>query len=323
MNGYRSPYYYNRNLEGYGFYDPMMKYPDFGQGMQQLIQNLAMIKQMKQEQEQQNLLRKQREYERERQQKLDELTRKNIESQIKTRETPQAEPDWMQKAKALVANNPNITIGQALNQVFKIDPEEPLEERIKRFEAEAEAKARGAGTGKFAPPPSTKTIAEIEAETAARARGAGTGRFAPPKPAVPPEEKIKAGATTRQANQKELRDFYKTAPDTGEVRNIIETTRGQIPLSSQGYRLDMPEKYNLAKLNVRDGVATPEDIKIIKNYDAMFKIFQDEIKDYPTFQKWISGSPSAQTKELERIDKNQMKKWYDIYGVKGKFLGIF
>jgi len=136
-----------------------------------------------------------------------------------------------------------------------------------------------------------------------------------------PEEKKRKGASIRDANYREMRDFYKSIPEltekgrikSKELREIVEKQGGGIPTSHQGYRLDMPERYNRAILNQKDGVATVEDTDTIKNYEDMFKIFQDELKDYPTFKSWISSSPAN---KLMGLDKNQMKTWYDIYGHK-------
>ena len=97
------------------------------------------------------------------------------------------------------------------------------------------------------------------------------------------------------------------------IRKIIERQGGGGPISQQGYKLDMPEQYNRAILNQRDGVATVEDKSIIENYDTMFRVFQDGLEGYPTFRNWISSSPST---KLTWLDKNQMKIWYDIYGRK-------
>ena len=72
----------------------------------------------------------------------------------------------------------------------------------------------------------------------------------------------------------------------------------------------MPEKYNRAILNQKDGVATIEDDSTIRRYEDMFKIFQDELRDYPTFKNWLSASPIT---KMAGIDKSQMKIWYDIY----------
>jgi len=145
------------------------------------------------------------------------------------------------------------------------------------------------------------------------------------KQELTPEEKRRKGASIRDSNIRELRDFYKNIPeliDKGqikprELRKIIGKQGGGTPVSQQGYRLDMPERYNRAILNQKDGVATIEDEDIIKNYEDMFKIFQDELKDYPTFKNWINNSPIS---NLVGLDKNQMKIWYDIYAEKESFL---
>jgi len=213
-------------------------------------------------------------------------------------------------------------IYQARNQAPPRPPEE--------IEAEAYARTIGGQKAKREVPTPTKPSAyEIKKKDLDRALKGGeitkeeyNQALFNLKKEVTPDETRRKGATIRDANRRELRDFYKGAIsdhikngriDARFLKNIVKEQGGGRPISSQGYFLDMPEKYNLALLNQRDGVATSEDIDTINKYNAMFRYFQDyAVKNYPSFKDWL--------KSIERkkkgLDKMQIKNWYEIYNIK-------
>lgn len=303
MDGrYRQGYYPERKAQG--FYDPYQKGPAWGQGITQLIKDFMMMKQLKEE-------RGEKEWERGFKERGREIEERELESQAKYREAltekalrppaPPKTPDYFQKATDLVTAGVAKNIGEGLTMALKIEQEPRDAYTLRKRDLEKALKLGTINQEQF-----NKSLFNLKQE-------------------LTPEEKRRKGASIRDSNARELRDFYKSIPeliDKGrikakELRKMVERTGGGDPVSQQGYRLDMPEQYNRAILNQRDGVATVEDKNTIKNYEDMFKIFKDELKDYPTFKGWISSSP---IRNLVGLDKNQMKMWYDIYAEKESFL---
>ena len=100
-----------------------------------------------------------------------------------------------------------------------------------------------------------------------------------------------------------------------KLRKIVERQEGGLPLSSQGYRLDMPERYNRAILNKRDGVATAENLDVIMKYDAMFRVFQDRLLggEVNTWKKFLTSEYTRDLRDDPNFDNGQIKLWYDIF----------
>ena len=131
-------------------------------------------------------------------------------------------------------------------------------------------------------------------------------------PKKPTPEEIRAkGASPRQSNATWLRDVYKNV-DPKDVKNPKRLIKG-IPNTRpmiHGVYLDMPYEYNIALLNINDGVATEKDTDIVERYNAMFRIFQEDFlaKRIP----WKQFITSALAKD-PLIDNAQFKVWYDTY----------
>ncbi len=308
MDGYRRRDYGMPQSQG-PWHDPYSKHPNIMGGLRDLLKNFMMMKQLKEERGE-----KEREWEFKEEKRL--MEERDLASMLEYRKAqterisrlpePPVPPDYLRKADSLVAEKVAKDRGEALSMILKIgrEPTDVYSRRKKDLD-----KALKLGT--INQDQYNKSLFGL-------------------KQGLTPDELRRKGASIRDGNARELRDFYKTIPDlidnkgrinTKELRKIIERQGGGGPVSQQGYRLDMPERYNRATLKQRDGVATVEDTNTIRNYEDMFKIFNDELKDYPTFKDWISSSPTA---KLVGLDKNQMKIWYDIYAEKKeKFLGIF
>lgn len=304
---YRGGYGYGIPQSQSPWHDPYQKGPAWGRGIRELLNNMMMMKQLKEE-------RGEKEWERKFEEEKREMEQRDLESLLEYRgaqterllrpPAPPKVPDYYQKATDLVTAGVAKNIGEGLTMALKIEQEPKNAYTLKKRDLDKALKLGTINQEQY-----NKALFNLKQE-------------------LSPEEKRRKGATIRDANARELRDFYKGIPElidkgrikANELRKMIEKQGGGIPTSQQGYRLDMPEQYNRAILNQRDGVATAEDKNTIKNYEDMFKIFQDELKDYPTFKDWISSSP---TNKLVGLDKNQMKIWYDIYAEKEKFLGIF
>lgn len=144
------------------------------------------------------------------------------------------------------------------------------------------------------------------------------------KAGLTPEEKRRKGASFRDGNARELRDFYKTIQglidDKGRVvprklRKIVAERGGGPPISSQGHRLDMPERYNRAILNKRDGVATIENLDVIAKYEGMFKVFQDRLLagGIDSFKKFMASADTGDLRGDPNFDIGQIKLWYEIF----------
>ena len=144
------------------------------------------------------------------------------------------------------------------------------------------------------------------------------------KQELTPDERIRKGASIRDANGREIRDFFKTIPGlidnkgrmiSRKLRKIVGEKSGGLPLSSQGYRLDMPERYNRAVLNKRDRVATTENLDVIEKYDAMFEVFQNRLlkRDVNSFKKYMTSPTTKDLRNDPDFDNGQIKLWYDIF----------
>jgi hypothetical protein len=288
-------------------YDPYSKYPDIGSLVQTFMQNMIMQKQMRQGQQQQMWQRGMREK----------------EFGLQEKRLAQEKPPTQQQAKWSMADA-NVASGEwtpEQGQTYKLTGKIPTP-RVK-YPATTATNVKGMfkitdEEWKIMP---TERQGEYFKEFHLRSRP----KAKKVEKVLTPEEKRRRGASTRDGNLREMRDFYKGIPELidrgrikpNELRKMIKKQGGGIPTSPQGYRLDMPEKYNRAILNQRDGVATEEDTNTIKNYENMFKIFQDELKVYPTFKDWLRLSV---TTKLKGLDKNQMKIWYDVYAEKESWL---
>ena len=100
-----------------------------------------------------------------------------------------------------------------------------------------------------------------------------------------------------------------------ELRKIVERQEGGLPFSSQGHRLDMPERYNRAVLNKRDGVATAENLDVIMKYDAMFSVFRDRLmgRGIDSFKNFMTSPDTRDLRDDPNFDNSQIKLWYEIF----------
>lgn len=135
MNGYRQGYM--PRMQGQGFFNPWMKSPDIGGGINALTGIIAQRQAMEQAQEQQAWQRG-----------MEEQKIALAEREVAVRERPEEMriPDWFQKAQTLVATGQAPDLGTAVRMVQGIrTPEEQAE--LARMKAEA------TGTGKYAVKP--------------------------------------------------------------------------------------------------------------------------------------------------------------------------
>lgn len=298
---------YMQGPQGSPGYNPYSKYPDISGLAREFMRNMMMKKQMEQQQQQQTWQRGMEEDRLELQRDRLEQEKPPTQAQQKwsMADANVASGEWTPeqgetykltgkipkprvKYPATTAANVKKTFG-ITDEEWKIMPTERQGEYFKEFHLRSRPK-----------------VGKVEK-------------------VLSPEEKRRKGASIRDGNLREMRDFFKGIPELmeegrikpNELRKMVEKQGGGVPTSPQGYRLDMPEKYNRAILNQGDGVATVEDTGTIKNYENMFKIFQDELKVYPTFKDWLRLSV---TTKLKGLDKNQMKIWYDIYAEKESWL---
>lgn len=286
MNGYGRRGY--PMPQGGAGYNPYSKYPDIAGLADKFMRGMMMMKQMKQQKQQQMW---QRGMEEKKMESLEAYREAQAEAMQRPKQvTPSAR---VQEAREIAAAT-GETVGQVLDRLSREKPPRPAAYTLRKRDLDKALRAKDITQDQY-----TKSLFNIKQE-------------------MTPDEKRRQGASIRDSNAREMRDFYKGIPDliakgrikAKELRKMVKKQGGGIPTSQQGYRLDMPEKYNRAILNQKDGVATVEDTGTIRNYEDMFKIFQEELQTYPTFKDWLANSPVTR---MTGIDKSQMKIWYDIY----------
>lgn len=307
MNRYRSQGYYGRPQSQGPFHDPYQKGPSWGRGISQLIKNFMMLKQL---QEQRGEEREEKEWEKrfeEKEQKRkferwgaqEDLWKAQAE-RVSRPPIPPKTPDYLQKADSLVAEGVAKDRGEALSMILKIG-REPTDVYSRRKGDLGEALKLGTITQEQY----NKSLFNLKQE-------------------LTPEQKRQKGATIRDGNMRELRDFFKTIPGlidnkgrmvSRKLRKMVGKKEGGLPLSSQGYRLDMPEKYNRAILNKRDGVATVENLDVIAKYDAMFSVFRDRLMrgGIDSFKKYMTSPDTKDLRDDPNFDNGQIKLWYEIF----------
>ena len=301
MNGRRG---YPMPQGGAG-YNPYSKYPDIGSLVDKFMQNMMMQKQMKQQQQQQM-------WQRGMQEEQLELQRQRLQQE---KPPTQAEQKWSMADANVASGEWTPEQGETYKLTGKIPrprvkyPATTAANVKKTFEITDEE-------WKIMP---TERQGEYFKEFHLRSRP----KVAKVEKVVTPEEKRRKGATTRDKNKKEMTDFYASIPDLIEkgqikvksLRKMLKKQGGGIPTSQQGYRLDMPSKYNTAVLNKKDGVAIPEDLDIIAKYEAMFGVFKDRLlaKGIDSFEKFMTSMDTIDLRRDPNFDKSQIKRWYDIY----------
>lgn len=277
-------------------------------GMRDLMNMFMMQKQLGAERGEREFERGVEEEERERKFEhwgvLEDLQRARAEK-IRRPEVPEVpeEPEvplYYKKAQDLVKEGLAKDIGEGLSMILKLK-QEPVDVYSRRKKDLDDALELGAITQEQ----HTQSLFNLKA-------------------GLTPEEKRRKGASFRDGNARELRDFYKTIPGlidnkgrivSKKLRKIVAERGGGPPVSSQGYRLDMPERYNRAILNKRDGVATTENLDIIAKYEGMFRVFQDRLLagGIDSFKKFITSADTKDLRDDPNFDNYQIKLWYDIF----------
>jgi hypothetical protein len=339
---------------GNPFWNPYSKYPDVGQGIRSVLNQLWLRKVLRQ-QEQKTQEEAQRQYE------LEERRTKAAEKQAEaayTRATTPS-PEELARRNRDAFGRFMIKSGKwTTEKAWKFSetkqwPDEPItlspgerklvsnklgisEEDIDKLDEGTKKLARHIFQSVATTQP--KTLEEIRAEAEARAKGAGTGKYATPTP--PREPTIASGAPARASNGATISTLLN--PKTGTVPSgdaAIKKAREYIkeglePRMENGYQLDMPAEYNLAMMNLRDEVATPEDEELILEYNTMKAVFMNMI--LPEYQETRRAettnifTPISKLLSRKRggfqyflnsqyakeagLDKNFIKRLFDIYG---------
>ncbi len=274
-------------------------------GMRDLMNMFMMQKQLGEKRGEKELERGVEEEERERRFQhwdvLEGLQKAQTERALRPEVPKEPEaPLYYKKAQDLVSEGVAPTMSEALTMVLKLQ-QEPVDVYSRRKKELDDALELG--------------VITQEQHTQSRFNL---------KAGLTPEEKRRKGASFRDGNARELRDFYKTIPglidNKGRVvskrlRKIVKERGGGPPVSSQGHRLDMPERYNRAILNKRDGVATTENLDIIAKYEGMFRVFQDRLLagDIDSFKKFMTSADTRDLRGDPNFDIGQIKLWYDIF----------
>lgn len=287
-------------MQGGGFYNPFMKKPHYGAGIQQTVQQVMAQKEMRKQQEQREKLLKQ------------QKEQQSFENRMRMLKFLKGmEPSVRMKALDRLVEQKIISPQQKDMTLAGITKIETHQEKIDKITAEVTA--REETKAKFRPEPKptqfemkrTALSARLKAGTITQEQHDEALYNIKPKPSQ--EEIIRKGANPRQSNDTWLKDVYNKV-DSKAVKKEAKKAKARPVV--RGIALDMPYKYNLAILNRNDGVETPEDLDIIQKYDAMFQYFNDTLRVKAEKFKDFMKLPEAKDPDF---DKAQIKIWYDIY----------
>jgi hypothetical protein len=295
------------------FYNPYSPKPDYFGGIAATINNYMMAKQ---EQEDRQLKMQQAEMLRQQQAQQqaieNEYKRAQIEkmmAEANAKATPEPQPgedflaDFQDKMGVSFLSIPDKQKSAAVNQygaIKRAKPTVPFEEELGQFEQKEKIKAKYKGAGTAA-----KTPEQIEIESAARARGAAAG-----KPPLTEDEKLKGGATTREANKgKVIWALGIVAGEKKDPQKFISPGPKELAVAKElGVSVEFPSDYSVAKLNIADGVATKQDQEIVTRYDDMFRFYKERLAGKIKFKDFMK-MPAAKN---PKIDLNRIKLWYDL-----------
>ena len=142
-------------------------------------------------------------------------------------------------------------------------------------------------------------------------------------------ELLLEGRTARDANKTYVNNVMNSFENRRALvkgaKKMVKTAPGTPPTQA-GVRIDMPFAYNVAKENIEDGAVTPEDKKNIDKYGGEFEFFQtittginprteqpqERIDDNPLVVV-ASWKEYLKAYSYKKVDKIQMKLWFDIY----------
>ncbi len=105
--------------------------------------------------------------------------------------------------------------------------------------------------------------------------------------------------------------------DEKSLREMSKKTGGRA-VTPDGVPLDVPRNYRIAKLNIGNGVAKPEEEAYVDKTDKNFAIFENISKYFKNFNEFM-GSQDQQIRGMIKdpdVDKNLLKFWFEVY--KGK-----
>lgn len=304
-------------------YNPYSKGTDFGFALRNTLNNLLAHKQGQAQANKEQVLvdEEQRRYEAK---VRGEAAKAARESQLADKKLaleearinkPTSPPPAIVGAKALMESDPVTypNLGVALPEYFKMQKQAAPPETLDVFAKKEDIKAKARARSQVKPQPNSTQLRYTEIDKAVEA-----GYMSPEEGAMAKikvskdDDDVRKGAAIRQANEKAVADVFNSAqnPEKEAKKSVIQSG-GANPFTTEGYRMDMPRRYSIAKKNITDGVATGEDNKTVEKYDAMHGYFISKIKDrYKSFDDWMKTSPNARRPEF---DKDQIKKWFDIY----------
>ena len=305
-------------------YDPYSKNFQWGtafSGIQEIIQQLAMMKQMKKQGEEEE---KEKTWKRDvEEQKLGlEIKRLKLEQDAaaqKAKEPPKLSAAEQAREWRKSHARQRVSLPEGDPRKWTEDEgifyyqtgKTPTREQIDEEAQKAQARAKAAGTGRFA---EKETPAERVKRIREEARAGAEGREDAKPPDVVDPSKT---APARQANQAMIGSFYKDndLSEPGKVRKHMEN-KGYLkgdkytrPIGGPDIALDMPPYYSIAKANIRDGVATPKDIEVVEKADKTAEKFFKELKS----RKPKKGELLALFANNPEIDMNVLLMLAEIY----------
>jgi len=295
------------------FYNPFSPYPNVGGGIASTLQQLYALRQL---QEQQRLKQEQWQKEYELQQKRLGLTEKGLELE---EQRLYKLPDWLMKAKALseATGKPlSETIPAALGYTA---PEEQLELTRKKAEITAQIGAKYRQPSAF-----KEKINEIK-----QAHKQGLIDNAEYKEAYKTILGIeKAGGltpyqaiNTRESIARNIRTIYNnyikqrfgTEPKE-DIKKILVKPKleDMLNLLSQGIDLKFPQEFNIALANVKAGVATNEERKLVDEFITLAEIFKGLLTQFGK-----DGIKNNKEKILnlakDKIKSTKHLRWFNMW----------
>lgn len=328
MNGQRYPYYMMPRQQGQGFYNPYMRGPDWGQGVQMLMQNLMQVRQLAEEKRRRDLqMQMQQErlgFEKERLQLSKDANQRAIEAanrqakifEFKIREY---ERDWNLTRETdeflarLKQEDPQIYAELR----FKYIPQKVKEERAAGMAgAKAEAIAK---VDKQYREPTTYEQLGIDIEKAHK-----SGQLSDEEYAVAVKNRlgipVTGNLTTGQALNARVKvndyvngviDDYVNQKYRGKQQkfNRLNPSKEDIQVLQQaGLDLRFPNEFHYAAKRVELGISNPGDIELLQAY---MNAYDDFIRNYlgqkdknTAYQAFIGAHP-------QMIDPAWIRRWFD------------
>jgi hypothetical protein len=309
-------------------YNPYSKGTDFGFALRNTLNNLLAHKQgqaqankeqQRYDEEQARIARKE-EFERKKEERANDAEMRRL-AVLERPEKPTAEPTSITEAKEYARAN-GVSLGEAMNITMKIKPEETPAQ----IEESAFRKARGERRG--APPqprePNAYEMRKADIKTAVE-RGEITQEEGTKLliGVAKDSSDLWKKASVRRGNEA----FVGTTLDAliagdikkyiGKAKDDIKASGGFPPYTTEGFRRDMPRKYNVAVKNIDEDAADLSDWDTKDQYEEMYTTFIKQIlPSFKHFKDFMNSKEklAVDIKADNLYDKGELAKWFKLYG---------